>query len=84
MFSRFWHNGTCILPEIYRFWVQKVKLGQIRPAILTGLKKLEPKFEVSISKNEKMVQLYVFQKVLKIALSTLIYTVKFDPFCADN
>ena len=71
MFSRFWNNGNCILPEIYHFWVQNVKLGQIQPRQFNGLKKtrLEPKFEVSISKNEKMVQLYVFQKVLKIALS---------------
>ena len=71
MFSRFWNNGNCILPEIYHFWVQNVKLGQIQPRQFNGLKKmrLEPKFEVSISKNEKMVQLYVFQKVWKIALS---------------
>ena len=34
-----WNNGTCILPEICRFWVQNVKLGQICPSILTGLKK---------------------------------------------
>ena len=70
MLSRFWNNGNCILPEIYHFWVQNVKLGQIQPRQFNGLKKmrLEPKFEVSISKNEKMVQLYVFQKVLKIAL----------------
>ena len=55
MFSRFWNNGNCILPEIYHFWVQNVKLGQIQPRQFNGLKKmrLEPKFEVSISKNEK-------------------------------
>ena len=75
MFSRFWNNGNCILPEIYHFWVQNVKLGQIQPRQFNGLKKmrLEPKFEVSISKNEKMVQLYVFQKVLKIALLAKIF-----------
>ena len=61
---------TCILPEICRFWVQNVKLGKIRPRHFNGLEKtkLVPKFEVSISKNEKVVQSYVFQKVWKIAL----------------
>ena len=37
--QRFWNNGTCILPEICRFWVQNVKLGQIRPRYFNGLEK---------------------------------------------
>ena len=36
---RFWNNGTCILPEICSFWVQNVKLGQIRPSHFNEHKK---------------------------------------------
>ena len=35
----FWHNGTWILPEICRFWVQNVKLGKIWPPHFNGLEK---------------------------------------------
>ena len=65
------HYYTCILPEICRFWVQNVKLGQIQPRHFNGLEKtkLEPKFEVTISKNKDLVQQCTFQKVWKIALS---------------
>ena len=68
--SRFWNNSTCILPEICHFWVQNIKLGKNRPRHYNGLEKmqLEPKFEVSSSKNKKSVQQSVFQKIWKIAL----------------
>ena len=71
--SRFWNNSTCILPEICHFWVQNVKLGKNRPRHFNGLEKtqLEPKFEVSSSKDKNLAQLCIFQKVWKILLSYL-------------
>ena len=68
--QRFWNNGTCILPEICRFWVQNVKLGKKRLRNFHGLKKmlLEPKFEVIFSKNKEMGQLCNYQNIWKIAL----------------
>ena len=69
------HSGrpqyqTCILPEICHFWVQNVKLGKNRPSHFNGLEKtqLEPKFEVSSSKDKNLVQLCNLQKVWKILL----------------
>ena len=55
---------------ICRFWVQNVKLGQIRSRHFNGLKKtwLEPKFEISISKNKGFDQKCTYQKVWKILL----------------
>ena len=69
--SRFWNNSTCILPEICHFWVQNVKLGKNRPRHFNGLEKtqLEPKFEVSTSKNKSLAQQCNLQKVWKILLS---------------
>ena len=54
-----------------RFVVQNVKLGKIWPCRFNGLKKtkLEPKFEVSISKNIETGQQSSYQKIWKIALS---------------
>ena len=53
-----------------RFVVQNVKLGKIWPRIFNGLEKtkLEPKFEVSISKNIETGQQSSYQKIWKIAL----------------
>ena len=55
--------------EICRFGVQNVKLGKIWPRRFNGLKKmkLEPKFEVSISKNKETGQQSGYQKIWKIA-----------------
>ena len=36
----FWHNGTWILPEICRFWIQIVMLGKIWPRHFYRLKKI--------------------------------------------
>ena len=71
--QKFWYNGTCILSEICRFRIQNVKFGQIWPRRFNGLEKtkLEPKFEVSSSKNKKYVQQSGYQKIWKIALSHL-------------
>ena len=53
---------TCILPEICHFWVQNVKLGKNRPCHFNGLEKtqLEPKFEVSSSKDKNLAQLCTY------------------------
>ena len=53
-----------------RFVVQNVKLGKIWPRRFNGLEKtkLEPKFEVSISKNIETGQQSSYQKIWKIAL----------------
>ena len=61
---------TCILPQICRFDVQNVKLGKNRPPHFDGLEKtwLEPKFDVSNSKDKNLAQLCFLQKVWKIAL----------------
>ena len=58
-----------------RFVVQNVKLGKIWPRRFNGLKKtkLEPKFEVSISKNKDLVTQCNLQKVWKILLLKEIY-----------
>ena len=57
-------------PQICCFWVQNVKLGKIWPRRYDGLEKtkLEPKFEVSISKNKETGQQSGYQKIWKIAL----------------
>ena len=51
--------------EICRFGIQNVKLGKIWPRRFNGLKKmkLEPKFEVSISKNKETGQQSSYQKI---------------------
>ena len=60
------------MPEIGYFWVQNVKLGKNRPRHFNGLEKtqLEPKFEVSSSKDKNLAQLRILQKVWKILLSS--------------
>ena len=57
-----------------RFGIQNVQLGKIWPRRFNGLAKtkLEPKFEVSISKNIDLAQQCTLQKVWKILLSPLI------------
>ena len=52
------------------FGIQNVKLGKIWPRRFNGLKKtkLEPKFEVSISKNKETGQQCSYQKIWKILL----------------
>ena len=66
----FWHNGTWILPEICRFWVQNVKLGKIWPHHYNRLEKtyLELKFHIPNLKNKNLVIQSGFQKIWKIAL----------------
>ena len=55
-----------------RFGIQNVQLGKIWPRRFNGLAKtkLEPKFEVSISKNIDLAQQCTLQKVWKILLLT--------------
>ena len=69
---KFWHldfNWDCTwnMP----FWILNVQLGKIWPRRFNGLEKtkLEPKFEVSISKNIETGQQSSYQKIWKIALS---------------
>ena len=61
--------------------VQNVQLGKIGPCRFNGLEKtkLEPKFEVSSSKNKKSVQQSLYQKIWKILLSegTFIKDIRF-------
>ena len=58
------------------FGVQNVKLGKIWPRRFNGLEKtkLEPKFEVSISKNKETGQQCSYQKVWKILLLIFSYS----------
>ena len=88
--QRFWHNGTWILPgivpKICSFWILNVILSKIWPHHFNGLQKtwLEPKFEVSNSKNTNfgiMVPGFYLGLYLKYAVFEFLTSswVKSDP-----
>ena len=63
--------------------VQNIKLGKIGPAHFNGLEKtqLEPKFEVSSSKNKNLAQQCNLQKIWKILLLLISKKIlQFRPF----